>query len=201
VGLASVVAVHAAAIYALTSGLAQRVVEVVQPPLLVSIIDEIKPSPPAPPVPTPQPSPRVLKPMPKPRPMRPVVAPPAPAAITAPQPAPDPEAATPAPAPAAPAVHVEPVRVAAVIDAAHSCRPPQYPVMSRHRGETGAVVVTFLIETDGTVAESHVEKSSGFERLDEAARDALSLCHFKPGTVDGRPERSWARIQYVWTLN
>ncbi|MBV5325373.1 MAG: TonB family protein, partial [Rhodospirillaceae bacterium] len=58
-----------------------------------------------------------------------------------------------------------------------------------------------LIDADGTVLESKVEASSGFERLDQAALRGLALCHFKPGTVDGRPERSWARMRYVWKLN
>ena len=32
------------------------------------------------------------------------------------------------------------------------------------------------------------------------ARNALSKCQFRPGTVDGKPEQSWARIQYQWRL-
>ena len=94
-----------------------------------------------------------------------------------------------------------PVRVAAALDASGSCQPPQSPALSRRHGETGAVVLRFLIDGDGAVLESKVEASSGFERLDEAALHGLALCHFKPGTVDGRPERSGARMRYVWKLN
>jgi protein TonB len=50
------------------------------------------------------------------------------------------------------------------------------------------------------VLESKVERSSGSRRLDEAARNGLGLCRFKPATVDGKPERSWARIEYEWKI-
>lgn len=99
--------------------------------------------------------------------------------------------ATPAPAP---------VRRAARIDAAISCRLPEYPPAARRAGETGTVRLRFLVDVDGQVAETVVDGSSGFARLDAAARDALSLCHFQPGTIDGRPERAWARLDYVWKL-
>jgi protein TonB len=88
-----------------------------------------------------------------------------------------------------------------VIDPAHSCTPPDYPPAAKRLGQTGAVIVKFLIEEDGSVADSQIETSSGYPRLDEAAREALSLCSFKAGTVDGRPERSWVQIRYVWKLN
>ena len=48
--------------------------------------------------------------------------------------------------------------------------------------------------------DSKVERSSGFRRLDEAARAGLSQCKFRPATVNGKPERSWGRIEYVWKL-
>jgi protein TonB len=49
--------------------------------------------------------------------------------------------------------------------------------------------------------DSKVEKSSGSRALDKAAIQGLSLCKFKPGSLDGVPEKSWAKLQYVWTLN
>jgi protein TonB len=58
----------------------------------------------------------------------------------------------------------------------------------------------FLIDTDGRVKASEVEASSGHARLDEAARDALSLCRFKPGTADGQPVEAWATLRYTWVL-
>lgn len=202
-GLAAVVALHAGIIYALANGLGQCVIDIVQPPLDARVIVEAKPLPP----PAAEPPKLVPKKAPPPKPYVPppkiqAVAPPPEAvtAVTAIRP-PEPVAVTgtAAPAPAAPAT--EPVRVAATLDASGACKPPQYPPSSRRHDESGAVVLRFLIDTDGSVLDSKVETSSGFERLDEAALHGLALCHFKPGSVDGRPERSWARMRYVWKLN
>ena len=107
-----------------------------------------------------------------------------------------PEPFVPPPAPA-PVRQVQ--RTAAVIDA-KQCEQPEYPVASLRSEETGTVLLHFLIGLDGHVIDSKIESSSGHPRLDRAARDALSNCIFKPGTVDGKPEQSWANIQYVWRL-
>jgi protein TonB len=56
------------------------------------------------------------------------------------------------------------------------------------------------VGADGKVIESAVEKSSGFRRLDEAARAGLSKCQFKPGTIDGKPQQTWASMKYTWRL-
>jgi len=53
---------------------------------------------------------------------------------------------------------------------------------------------------DGKVLDSKVERTSGSRRLDEAARAGLTLCRFRPATLNGRPERTWGRIDYVWKL-
>ena len=100
----------------------------------------------------------------------------------------------PAPAKAAPVI------TAAVVDA-QACVKPDYPKNARRNGDTGTVMLAFLIGTDGKVADSRIEKSSGFRELDRAAQAGLSLCKFKPGTADGVPQQSWTRMQYVWSLD
>jgi protein TonB len=62
------------------------------------------------------------------------------------------------------------------------------------------VLLQFLIDVDGKVIDSRIERSSGSRRLDDAARLGLELCNFKPATVDGKPTRAWSRIEYVWRL-
>lgn len=62
------------------------------------------------------------------------------------------------------------------------------------------MTLKFLIGADGKVLQADIEKTSGFTRLDEAARNALSKCQFRAGTVDGKPEQSWASIKYTWRL-
>ena len=93
-----------------------------------------------------------------------------------------------------------PIHIAAQVDS-NACEKPDYPASSIRSGEEGTVNLALLIGPDGRVLESKVEKSSGSRALDKAAIQGLSLCKFKPGSVDGVPEKSWAKLQYVWTIN
>lgn len=84
---------------------------------------------------------------------------------------------------------------------ASSCEKPEYPSASKRLEEEGTVQLKFLVGADGKVIESAVEKSSGFRRLDEAARQSLSKCTFQPGTKDGVAAESWASMKYTWALS
>jgi protein TonB len=185
---------HVLLIYALVHGLARKIVEVVRAPLETKIIEEMK-RPPQEQPPPPPPPPKLATPPP------PFIPPPEvqiqvpvqlPPTITAVVPTPPSVALPPPGVPA-------PVRTAAVVDS-RGCPKPAYPAASIRANETGLVTLTFLIDVDGRVLESKVERSSGHRRLDEAARAGLGICKFTPATVDGRPERAWARIQYDWKL-
>ena len=103
------------------------------------------------------------------------------------------------PSPMPVVVAAAPVVTAAVISAS-SCEKPEYPSASKRLEEEGTVTLKFLVGADGKVIESAVEKSSGFRRLDEAARAGLSKCQFKPGTIDGKPQQTWASMKYTWRL-
>lgn len=81
------------------------------------------------------------------------------------------------------------------------CAKPEWPKKSLRAGEQGAVTLTFLIDVDGKVAESRIVTSSGFPALDEAAQTGLAKCRFRPGLVNGKPEKAWVKIQYVWTID
>lgn len=195
-GLVITVALHIVLIYALIHGLARKIVEIVVPPLETKIIEEIKPPQPDKP---PPPPPKLETPPP------PFIPPPevniqmpmqqAPT-ITAVAPTPPPPAPVFVPTPPAPR---QSVQTAPVVNAA-SCDKPEYPPAARRANETGTVLLNFLIDVNGKVIESKVERSSGSRRLDEAARLGLELCNFKPATADGKPMRAWARIEYVWRL-
>jgi periplasmic protein TonB len=94
-----------------------------------------------------------------------------------------------------------PVSVAAKIDSTQ-CQKPQYPSASVRLGEEGTVSLQFLIGEDGRVTRpAEIKKSSGYKRLDEAAKDALSLCRFRPPVVDGKPVQSLQVLSYRWELN
>ena len=73
-------------------------------------------------------------------------------------------------------------------DASHLNNPqPAYPSVSRRLGETGKVMLRVLINAEGKPEKVEVAKSSGFERLDRSAVDAVSRWKFRPGTRDGVP--------------
>jgi protein TonB len=207
IGLGLVVVLHLLLFWAISSGLARAVVKKIQGPVEAVLLEDAKPDIPPPP---PPPPPKNLPPPPPayvppvevavaaPAPVNAIAAvtatpqPPAPVVVTAPAPV------APAP-PAPPPVKAEPVRVAAVVNSAN-CEKPDYPSASRRLEEEGTVSLRFLVGVDGKVIQAEVEKSSGYKRLDEAARAGLSRCAFKPATVDGKPEQGWATMKYTWRL-
>ena len=102
---------------------------------------------------------------------------------------------------AAPVPVSAPVRVVATLQASGKCAKPEYPALSRRKEEEGSVQLKFYIGVQGQVLDSQIEKSSGYARLDEAARTALAQCQFKPGAIDGKPEPGWASLKYTWRLD
>jgi protein TonB len=197
-GIFFVVLLHLVTAYALVTGLARKAVEVIRGPIETKLIEELKKLPP----------PDKPQPPPRQKAEPPPFVPPSEVAVLAPVAVAPTITVTP-PVAVAPSVEVAPAppalpkpvqRVAPVIDAAKSCRKPEYPATSKRLEEEGLVMLRFMIDEGGKVVESRVETSSGYTRLDEAARAALSQCQFKPGTVDGKPERSWASLKYVWRL-
>lgn len=198
VGLGLVVVLHLLIFWAINSGLARAFVKKVKGPVEAVLLEEQKPDIPPPP---PPPPPKNLPPPP------PAYVPPVEVAVAAPSPANAIAAVSNTPVPVAPAPVVvappapprEPVRTAAVVNSAN-CEKPEYPSASRRLEEEGTVSLRFLVGADGKVMQSEVEKSSGYKRLDEAARAGLSKCLFKPATVDGKPEQGWASMKYTWRL-
>lgn len=64
-------------------------------------------------------------------------------------------------------------------------RPP-YPVESRQAGEQGSVILMVSVNADGDVAAVRVQRSSGFPRLDEAARQTVEKrWKFQPARIGG----------------
>jgi protein TonB len=191
VGLCLVVLLHIVVVWVINSGLARKFVKVIKGPVETQLIEDAKPDIPPPPPPPPPPPQKSAPPPPD-------YVPPVDVSVNATAGAN--AIASVSAAPPAPVVPQADVRTPAVINAAQNCRKPEYPSASRRNEEEGTVQLRFLIGTDGQVMESSVEKSSGFSRLDEAARAALSRCQFKPGTLNGKPEQSWASMKYTWRL-
>lgn len=102
---------------------------------------------------------------------------------------------------AAPSAAKPGVMHTAMLADADGCAKPDYPARAARMGETGTVTLALLVGVDGRVATARVARSSGSKELDRAALAALSLCKFKPATVNGVAEQGWGQIAYVWTLD
>lgn len=193
-GIGVVVLLHVAIFWAINSGLARAFVKKIKPPVEAVLLEETKPDLPPPPPPPPS---KNLPPPPAYVPTAdvPTTAAPAANAIAAVSAAPQPVAAPVTP----PAPRGEPVRTAAVV-LASQCEKPVYPSASLRLEEEGTVSLRLLVGTDGRVVQAEIEKSSGFKRLDEAAKAGLSRCQFKPASVDGKAEQAWANMKYTWRI-
>lgn len=215
VGLGIVAALHVAMGWALVNGLARKVIDVVRPTVVETVLIEPErppeppPAPAAPPPPAAPTPPKAPPPPPAyvPRPEVAVTTPPAPTISTTSAPTPPadvqistaPPAVTAPPAPPpAPVVRTQPSLNFGV------CR-PEYPPAAMRAEAEGVVVVAFTMDTDGHISEAHVEQSAGptreHKQLDRATLDAVLACKGRPGTVDGRPERLSSRVRYRWTLD
>ena len=62
---------------------------------------------------------------------------------------------------------------------------PVYPSESKRKRERGTVLLRVLVDVTGRPAQIQVERSSGFNRLDTAARDAVEKTLFRPYEVNG----------------
>jgi len=183
IGIVFVVLIHALVIYALMTGLARTVVDVIKKPLSAKIIEEIKPPPPPPP------PPKKIVEMPKvqtpietyvPPPDIPVAAAPvAPviSAVTATPPtephviAPPAVVAPPAPPPK-PAIRRGIVRL--------SGDDPVYPRQAIRAGiDKGRVLARVMIDEKGNVTEVIIVSAEPPRHFDKAVIDALQEWKFR----------------------
>lgn len=179
--LALAVAIHAA----ILAGPRSQGVEIPPPgPLTVKLIEAAKPPPEPRPVALPAPPPPAAKPTPaRPRPVLAMTPAQQPATANTPVvAAPVAEAPDPDPRPPAVAAPAGPAPVSAArFDAAYLQNPePNYPPMSRRLGEEGKVLLRVRVTAEGLAAAVDLEKSSNFERLDEAAKRAVARWRFVP---------------------
>ncbi|MGE0799667.1 MAG: energy transducer TonB [Lautropia sp.] len=77
---------------------------------------------------------------------------------------------------------------------------PVYPTFSRRAGETGRVQIRVLIDERGQPLKLELQRSSGFQRLDDSALVAVRAAKFKPYTENGQPRSVWVLIPIVFDL-
>jgi protein TonB len=120
------------------------------------------------------------------------------------------ETATPnfavAPQPPAPKADAAPVAVSlpvtgARFDASYLNNPkPTYPVFSRRNGEEGKVMLRVRVGANGSALDVEIRQSSGFARLDAAAREAVLKWRFVPATRGDEAIESWVGVPIVFSL-
>lgn len=187
----------------------KREPEAITPPTIVGMMlppPVAKPQPKPTPLPEPKPQ-QKPKPQPKPTPKPLPKAAPSEKALSAPPLTPAPEPVKPiktapiktAPAksaPAAPAIQPPSAEAQGLNNKA-----PLYPLLSRKKKEQGTVLLLILVKADGTVGDIQLKTSSGFSRLDQAAKQAVKRWQFQPALKDGNPIDFWYELPLKFSLN
>lgn len=78
---------------------------------------------------------------------------------------------------------------------------PAYPPLARRLREEGKVVLRAFVTPDGAAGQVELRTSSGFPRLDQAARDAVSRWKFVPARRGDETVGAWVLIPIVFNLN
>lgn len=78
---------------------------------------------------------------------------------------------------------------------------PVYPPMSRRLGEEGKVVLRVRVSAQGLPLAIEVSKSSGFPRLDDAARVAVERWRFVPARQGNEPIEASVLVPLNFTLS
>ena len=200
-GIAAVLLLHIVLIWALMNGLANKVVQIVQKPIEMRIIEQVKPPPPPLPVvkrPPPKlpPPPRPFVPKPEVRVTAPVVltivhqAVPVPTPVAPPPPVP--------PAPVAPPAPPKPVSYVVGVVCPNSDevrRSMGYPEEAQDNNITGDVTISFVVDTQGHVTEEKVDRSAD-PILDRAAFSAVKKFNC---ISQGQPVR--VQVPFAFNLN
>lgn len=76
---------------------------------------------------------------------------------------------------------------------------PVYPRESTRKRERGTVLLRVLVDSSGHPAQIQIERSSGFERLDNAARAAVGRALFRPHEVNGVAQPAQVLIPIEFT--
>jgi periplasmic protein TonB len=76
---------------------------------------------------------------------------------------------------------------------------PVYPSESSRRRERGTVVLRVLVDASGRPAQVQLERSSGYPRLDDAARAAVQKALFRPYEVNGTAQPAQVLIPIEFT--
>lgn len=153
-------------------------------------------------------------PQPHPKPPRASAAPapsvPSPSGESARSPAPVAAPIAVAPSPAAPAANASATAAERTVPASSTPRSvshvdcaipkPDYPDVSKRRGESGTAIVRFVVGLSGHIETAQVQKSSGYPRLDEAALAAIHAGACQPYRENGEAVRAAYSESFIFGL-
>lgn len=205
--LGIVLLMHVALFFLLRQGLHQQV-SVTALKEVTAVLLSSQPTPAANPQSLPLPhkvSPPV-KPAVAPKAPAPVV-PDAPTAVAPPTPTASAEPVAPAQssiaassAPETPSPPVQPKTITSKVQYIQAPQ-PEYPALARRMGEEGTVMLRILVNERGHAERIDMQKSSGFSRLDEAAKQAVTRALFKPYIEDGKAIAVYATVPITFQLD
>jgi len=81
-----------------------------------------------------------------------------------------------------------------------NCR-NDYPFWARIFGDEGTTELSFQVLADGTVSAIKIAKSSGSERLDDAAMECVARWHYRPALKDSELVDSAVTVKVNWSLD
>ena len=195
--LGAIVLLHLGFLLLLSSGMGDRIREVLRPPAVMVVpptqreLERLEPKPvtrvdiehPLPWVPTPDEIPVIAEEPPQ----------------TAPR-----ELASGEPPAVVSGVHggstVAPVISTPDIDPRIGLSEPLYPASEIRAEHTGTVVLSIYVLANGRVGDVRLDQSSGYPKLDESALREARKWRLKPGMRDGVPIPMWKQIPVTFQL-
>jgi protein TonB len=77
---------------------------------------------------------------------------------------------------------------------------PVYPPLARRAGEEGKVILRVLVSQQGRAEQVDLRSSSGFERLDESARQSVLKARFRPHLEGGLAVAVYALVSINFSI-
>lgn len=103
--------------------------------------------------------------------------------------------------PTVPAASPNPAHTLPRFDADYlSNPPPHYPPLSRRKGEEGRVQLRVLVDAGGRPSQIELKTSSGSQRLDQAAQEAVWRWQFVPARRGEEAIAAWVMVPIIFTL-
>ena len=76
-----------------------------------------------------------------------------------------------------------------------------YPSEAREKQIEGTVVLKVFVNEEGEVTESDIDRSSGYDILDETAMKVAETAKFKPARINGEVKAAWITWPLVFEIS